>query len=450
MSNDLSEIYLYPEKMLPYIKERWHKVAFGEEKRKGIPSDGHILQLLNTIFQASLSSQERQSIRVRIALCNPDELISDVEVRRRNRPIKFSDPRPFSVSEIVQLAPAVDPRQLIIGVRPTKARGKSGSSRIFEIWGLVDAGHSWWEFVRGESKGSLGGSPPPDCLTVSTMSPGSLVVSRGGRPIVSLEKGNLSLPMTEVFTSGPIGESLNHIYSEFHYDVCKSLGEDKYDPEGYDEDYPQRFLREFLERVLLRVRNRRHGGTILIIPDDWEISDGRLQDRVDIKYPSVDNDIWSILVKYLSLHRRYYDKLLPACDYNTVSKELFSEIQSLEMEYEDTEDLVRDRANLIASFTNVDGSVVITTKLGLRGFGAEIVAPSPALRQIKVAADVSGKSGNMRPITDYGTRHRSACRFCSSHEGLMAFLISQDGDIRVIKRVGSDVILWSGIVRRYF
>jgi len=449
MSNDLSEICLYPEKMLPYIKERWRKVEFGEKKRKEIPSDGHILELLNTIFQASLSSQEKQPIRVRIALCNPDELINDVELRRRNRPIEFSDPRPLSTSEIVQLAPAVDPRQLIIGVRPTKARGKSGSSRILEIWGLVDAGHSWWEFVRGERQWGLGGSPPPDCLTVSTMSPGGLVVSCGGNPIVSLEKGHLSLPMTEVFTSGPIGESLNHICSEFHNDVCKCLGKDKYDPEGYDEDYPQRFLREFLQRVLLRVRDRRHGGTILIIPDDWEISDDRLQDRVDIKYPSVDNEIWSILVKYLSLYYRYYDKVLPASDYNTVPNELFSEIEFLRMHCEDMEDLIRDRANLIASFTNVDGSVVITTKLGLRGFGAEIVAPSPALRHIKVATDVSGKSGNMRPITDYGTRHRSACRFCSSHEGLMAFLISQDGDIRVTKRVGSDVIMWSGIVRDY-
>lgn len=420
--------------------------GFPGTKRKRLPPDNHILQLLNIAFQASLSSQERRPIRLRIAYCNPADLLKDVELRQRNRPIKFSESRILSVSELVQLAPAIDPRQLLIGVKPA-AKGKNDiNTQFLEIWGLVDAGYSWWEFIRGERMGSLGGSPPPDCLTVSVMNPGGLIVSRGGETLVSLEKGSLILPMSAVFNSGPVGEYLNDMYREFHSDVCKHLGSDKYDPENKDEDYPQRFLRDFIERILLRIRDRRHGGTLLIVPDEWGISDSRLRDRLDIKYPTIDKGIWPLLVEYLSLHRRYYDKLLPAWDKKTVSGELFSDIQVLESEFMDAEDLVRDRANLLASLANVDGSVVLTKKLRLLGFGAEVIAQSPALHQIKIANDPIGSSANICPITDYGTRHRAALRFCSSHEGVLAFIVSQDGAIRVVRRVGPDVMLWSGIV----
>lgn len=446
MTNSVSQPYLYPKSLLPYIKKRWHKAAFPRAKPKKLPPDNYVLQMLNIAFQASLSSEERRPIRLRIAYCNPADLLKDVKLRQRNRPIKFSKSRMFSVSEIVQLAPAVDPRQLLIGVRETPKVNKDDSAQVLEIWGLVDAGHSWWEFIRGERLGSLGGSPPPDCLTVSIMSPGGLVVSHGGETIVSLEKGSLILPMSAVFDSGPVGEYLTDMYSEFHSDVCEHLESDRYDPENEDEDYPQRFLREFIERILLRIRDRRHGGTLLIVPDEWNISDSRLRDRLNIKYPVIDKGIWPLLVEYISLHRRYYDKLLPAWDVKTVSNKLFAEIQRLEMDYMEAEDLVRDRANLLASLANVDGSVVLTKKLCLVGFGAEVIAQSPALQQIRLADDPVSSSGNMRPITDYGTRHRSAVRFCSSHEGVLAFIVSQDGDTRVVRRVGADVVLWSGII----
>ena len=185
---------------------------------------------------------------------------------------------------------------------------------------------------------------------------------------------------------------------------------------------------------------------LLIVPDEWSISDSRLRDRVNIKYPAIDSGIWPLLVDYMSLFRRYFDKLFPAWDAKAVPKKLFSEIQVLEGQYEEAEDLVRDRANLLSSLANVDGSVVLTKKLRLLGFGAEVIAPSPALHEIKIANDPLCSSDKICPITEYGTRHRSALRFCSSHEGVLAFIVSQDGAIRAVRRVGADVVLWPGIV----
>ncbi len=53
--------------------------------------------------------------------------------------------------------------------------------------------------------------------------------------------------------------------------------------------------------------------------------------------------------------------------------------------------------------------------------------------------------GDYKNIELFGTRHRSAFRFCSSFDESVAFIVSQDGEIKIAKRVGSEVILWSNI-----
>jgi len=89
--------------------------------------------------------------------------------------------------------------------------------------------------------------------------------------------------------------------------------------------------------------------------------------------------------------------------------------------------------------------VVLTTRLRLLGFGAEIVAQSPALKMVAIAEDAKAKAITKRPLEDFGTRHRSALRFCSTHEDVAALVVSQDGDIRAMLRVGADVVMWPSV-----
>ena len=49
-----------------------------------------------------------------------------------------------------------------------------------------------------------------------------------------------------------------------------------------------------------------------------------------------------------------------------------------------------------------------------------------------------------RPLTGFGMRHRSAYRFCQRVPGAMAFVISQDGDLRVFCNVKGRVELFDG------
>ena len=78
------------------------------------------------------------------------------------------------------------------------------------------------------------------------------------------------------------------------------------------------------------------------------------------------------------------------------------------------------------------------------GFGAEITAVSH-ITHVKVAANEDATMRDERPITSFGTRHRSAFRLCSSFENCVCFVVSQDGGVRAVKRLGPDVIMWPDV-----
>lgn len=76
------------------------------------------------------------------------------------------------------------------------------------------------------------------------------------------------------------------------------------------------------------------------------------------------------------------------------------------------------------------------------GFGAEFKIHSEEIKTVKFAEDSFYKKIKNRSIESYGTRHRSAFRFCFEFQDTVAFIISQDGDVKAVKRVGDDLIVW--------
>src|SRR5207245_2108609 len=96
---------------------------------------------------------------------------------------------------------------------------------------------------------------------------------------------------------------------------------------------------------------------------------------------------------------------------------------------------LRDCFQFIASLSKVDGALVITDRFRVLGFGAEIIAQSPTLKEISLAANPEATETTNISIESYGTRHRSAFRFCSSYEDSLAFIVSTDGGIKATKRI---------------
>jgi len=217
----------------------------------------------------------------------------------------------------------------------------------------------------------------------------------------------------------------------------------EFDPEGADENWPVRFYGLFLERMLFYIREKQHGGMVIIIPKSIDKTDTRITDRLNIKYACSYDYIWDILVRSLVNHRKYYDsfdRLWVGLD--PVTAKEFRAYYQLCREDEELDEALGDVAQAVAALTSVDGAVVMTDRFEIVGFGAEVTAISPSLKGIVVSA---GSNHVSAAIESYGTRHRAAFRFCSSFEDSVTFVVSRDGGVKAVKRVGSEVILWPDI-----
>ena len=241
---------------------------------------------------------------------------------------------------------------------------------------------------------------------------------------------------------GPLERFLTPAQDALYEAVLADLKAERWDDEGHDEDYPRRAYVFLLERLLNRISALGHGGAVIIVPDELEVSDTRLLDRMNVKYPGGDRRLWDLLVSDLTLHQRYFDGHLPMWDKKTITGDEWAADQRLNTQREEIELAQGDAVRFVAALSGVDGSVVLTDRLRLLGFGAEVTVPSPTLGSVRVVDRIDGTGGRSISIENYGTRHRAAFRLASSFEKSLIFVMSQDGGIKAVMRVGPDVVLW--------
>jgi hypothetical protein len=400
-----------------------------------LPSDRVMSTLFEVAYHASFLTEEGRKLHFRIIFGSEEELSSKDRYRGRltPRPIVFDAPRDFSVSEILRLAPALDMTQVLICVSQTN---RSETNPKLGIWGLLNSGSSWWHFMHHESSH---GMPPPNYLTVSCSEPGHISISAQGRIFMTLRNGILSEPSWGALYDGPLGKFFDPARRRFHKEVLKGLGTDKYDPEGHDEDYPQRVYTFFIERLLFHIREKAHGGTVFFVPDYLTHKDTRLLDRVDIKYPINYDEVWNLLKDDVIVNRKYYDLFFPLSDGKDLIKERLNEMSLLDSQRDEIEEATGDCVRFVAGLSGVDGAVIITDRFRVLGFGGEVLVHSPNLTEVMLPGS------KKKLIADYGTRHRSAFRFCSSFEEGVGFIVSTDGGVKATMRTGAEVALWPDI-----
>jgi len=348
--------------------------------------------LLLAAFQASLQYEEGRPVRFRLVFHpSPKQLT-----------IPFSSPIEYSPSQLRQLAPTIG-----LGFRSLVVAPVDPSTDGLKILGICDPQLSPRPDVLVNKRWShpLLGGPDLIGLTVSVMGPGDIRVT-GGLWSSQLQHGTIRLPVAH----GQVG-SVNEWLEDagIHLQVGWGIA--------------GQLVRRTWTSILKKVSDARHGGCLLIVPDD--IDAANLARHVNIKYP-LDSDR---LRKALEARLRAEPQL---CAH--VRGEADIDPLLLEDAPFVDRDLART-ADLIASFASVDGAVILRRHLQIVGFAAEIVSvhcPSaPEMVDFGVQPGVHRTEPNIRPLSSFGMRHRSAIRFCQSVPGSMAFVVSQDGGVRV-------------------
>ncbi len=398
-----------------------------------------LIELFESMYFASLKTEESRPVLFHVAYVDPqkpDPNPPKTLVHDRWSCVRLSPPIALGSTNFVKIAPASDPRTSSFAVY-------HDTNGHLTVWGLIDQGNSYHDYVNFDSES---GPERPGVFQASITGIGHLVAYIGYQKVAELKLNKLVRTAIDVFQSGKIRGALE-AGIQTHFASLQAGWPEEFPPDSNDwQQYVTENWLAALRRLLLRVQNIRHGGAFLITPNQTDKG---------------------LLVK----HRIAYNRLRTALQRHSVTTAehvIAGEIIGDEyMEKKNVEDMpialyvdewiagndleeIRNELGgtiwFISLLTRVDGLVLLNQNLEVQGFGVEItVGEEPS--DIYAAGDAWATDSLLRKVDyqQYGTRHRSMMRYCAKYPGSVGFVISQDGDVRVMTKVDDRLVVWENI-----
>ncbi|MFO1442650.1 DNA integrity scanning protein DisA nucleotide-binding domain protein [Bacillus sp. Bva_UNVM-123] len=431
--------YLYPYHLTEGIKKQWNKFTSRFRNWQSIsfcfPADENLLKMLDVMYHVSFEKEEGRYIVAKVAYMEPSTNLSSI-LNFCNPPIELENVIKFGKSEIIRLSPAVNSSTSILVVCPENLIIKDGNSNNLVIWGVLFLGNEYDNLLNGRADGAL---TPPFVLSIEVKEPGELIISSSGEIFCNLNGGKLTNSTLKNFGEGLIGLHFSKITDHLYKDVCNELKLDKYS-EDDSNDRPKSLYYSTLKNILRIIEKKKHGGTLIVIPENKELTE-EFKESIHIKYRIKSPEIWENLIDVCKFKRLYFDVVFKK------GKEIKDYKQQIDSDKsaERAKNIIFEHEEFIAALSGVDGAVVINEKFEIIGFGAEIRLPNDGISTVRKAKDAEGREYTDLDITSFGTRHRSAIRFCNNFEDSIAFVISQDGKVKCVKRNEGFIYLWDDV-----
>lgn len=217
-----------------------------------------LVSLFESMYFASLRTEESESIVFHLVYLNPkrpDPKPPEDPTRDRWTCVSLAQPLPVTIPNLVKIAKASDPRTSSLAIYHDAAK------RLF-VWGLVDQGNSFHNFINFESDSAY---MRPGAFQASIAGTGHLVAYIGSEKIAELKTNTIVRSTSNVLWGGPIRNALDLGLSAYISAVKRGL------PDGLQEEVFAWDLDHYwiasLCRLLLRIQNYRHGGAVLMTPD---------------------------------------------------------------------------------------------------------------------------------------------------------------------------------------
>jgi hypothetical protein len=376
---------------LDSVASRYRRRTGRDIPAHAIPSAPELHEMLQCVFWASLLPDEHRYPRFSVFFGPPEEGCIQLV------------PRVLSSGALARLAPATAaPARLGIW------RGEGGG---LSIWGIHPGGTTF--------------------LEVRAVGAGHVLVSLAAQNLAVLKCDEWRLLIRTTPGLGAHGLGREHVVAE----IATALGETQGAGKGA-------LTAVALTMALDAMRAKRHGGTLLVLPETaarrssalrWLVmGDTQLQSRLGLT--------------------NVYERFLPAVE--GASRPLDALLQTDIAPYllgkpENAHPALLQSCSILAQLGAVDGAVVLTESLDLLAFGVVIQAPGGGeahrsearlrTRSILAAADQPGEPLSTDAPRIGGTRRRSAARFVANNRGSLALTASQDG--------AATAVLWRGTAR---
>jgi hypothetical protein len=405
-----------------------------------VPDERIIIDLFETMYYSSLRTEESESITFHVVYLDPaqpDPKPPRNPVKDRWSYVPFAEPIRLSVSNLVKIAKSSGLTTSSFVVWP-------GSDDALFIWGLVDQQNRFHKFLNRSAEIE---AERPGLFQASVEGIGMVVVYMRYEKVAELRINELIRNSLDLFRESPVRELLSPGIEGHLQAIRSSVPDDIREIGQSDEFHIQQWL-SVLCRILLRVQKLKNGGALLITDLDtsglnfkYQIDYERLQTSLE------SNAITKIKSDYLEKH------LLNLSESKTkeIPSTLYFQLRRFEKELRASKNEIDGVIWFIALLTRVDGLVVMDRNLAVRGYGVEITtAEEPA--ELFIAGDRMATPAKLRAASynHFGTRHRSMMRYCFQNPGSIGFVVSQDGEVRVVTKVGDALVMWENIKLKYY
>ena len=399
-----------------------------------LPSQAVLNKLFENLFYASLKTEESDFIKVTITLINsenPDPKPPKRIVKHRWNVIRFQENIDFDVKNIVKLSKAADPWSSSLAV-DFDSKGK-----LF-IWGLIDQSIHYQNYLHYESES---GPEQPGIFQTSITAIGTLLVILDYDLIATLKQNILISNYVDVFKYGKVSEIIKSHSQILTDEIDLFLKEYPNEENEVWDDQPNNLWATTLSRILIRIQNYKHGGSFIITNEtsnDFDI-------KHHIQYDRVYSALKSLL-KFSIAYNSYSNLIFDIDDEEQIPIELYLDESISDSDKEESSNELNGAIRFVASLSCIDGLVVINQQLGVEGFGTVVKnIKLPELVYISKTARINfTKLDSINP-NHFGTRHRAMFSYCWKNEGSLGFVVSQDGDIRAITKIGDKLIMWENI-----
>lgn len=388
------------------------------------PALHQLAMILENAYLASMETEEGRPLKFGLILR------ASTEADEPGHGIaRFSERRPLSSNEICRLAPATDFSSTFIAVEST-------DSGPF-IWGTVDVGSEWSQFQSAER---TSGMSLPFHLVITVSAPGTISLKFSDTLLYSIERGQPAQQSCNVLKFGPVQEFFRPVMHQLLKEAFPD-NNDLISDNHFFISYGGEYLR-FLARTLKYAEGLGHGGTIIILREN---DDTRVNEHLSIKYPTSSCYQWDELVRFLSLISEEIESFKLIDGKPKVEQVPLDHWKTTSREREKLSQQLINRSRFLARLTQVDGALVMTERLRVLGFGAVINDLTETLPTFRFCQDELCRTFGERERKVYGTRHRSAIGLCERMD-CIAFVLSQDGGVKALKREGDQVLLWPSVL----
>jgi hypothetical protein len=388
--------------------------------------------ILSICYQASFMREEERPARFRLIIRNPGTFPSGQSPPDGLHRFVFTESRPCSEDELRRLFPAVSFHRSIIGVTLDEHSSP-------QIWGIVHTGSRWLQLIHG---GTQKISPLPDSLIIFVTGPGRITVSVGLTMVAGLRGGKLISATKDVLSSGWFRNFFAANRDELwdlHQEARRKYGA------GWATiapEFPMALGQNLMRRVISLISNYRHGGMLIVVPMEFSEEVKETNSYLNIKYTfrsdegrlQVQQHIARIMNEFAQAVGKSDNRTDPVgwSEYQAISNPALSRM----------DEMLFEKAHLLAELTLVDGAVVLNRRFELLGFGAEISAGMDTVTTVQRAIDSEGVNRQPESVRGVGTRHRSAYRLCRALHGVLAVVVSQDGQVRFVRWLDGEVTYW--------